>query len=138
MGLGLGLLALVGGAVAVGGSALVAGDWWLAQQPWIGIGLTFIVVGLALTAVFALVLDVSEPIGWLRVLAIPPAILVGLLWAFWIVVGLPTTGEGPERDIRTMLYSLPEMLLVAIVATLLIALPLAVARLRLPATGPAR
>jgi hypothetical protein len=98
-GLAIGLLALLGGAAATGGSALMAGDWWLARQPLIGIGLTMLVVGLALTAVFALLLDAIEPLGWLRLLAIPPALLVGLMWAFWVVVGLPTTGGGPERDI---------------------------------------
>ncbi len=137
-GLAVGLLALLGGAAATGGSALMAGDWWLARQPLIGIGLTMLVAGLALTAVFALLLDAIEPLGWLRLLAVPPALLVGLMWAFWVVVGLPTTGGGPERDIRTMLYSLPQMLLVALVATLLIALPLVVAGLRRPAPTAAR
>ena len=130
-GFALGLLALLGGAVAVGGSALVAGDWWLARQPWIGIGLTLLVVGLALTAVFALVLDALEPVGWLRLLAIPPALVVGSLWAVMLVFGLPTSGfGGPDRDIATILYSVPELLLVVLAATLLIALPLVVARLR--------
>jgi hypothetical protein len=46
------------------------------------------------------------------------------------VVGLPTTGPGgPERDVATMLYSLPEMLLVLVLATLLISSPLAVAQI---------
>jgi len=138
IGLGAGLIALLAGAIAVGGSALVAGDWWLARQPWIGIGLTLIVVGLALTAVFAMVLVAIEPLGWLRLLAVPPALLVALLWGFWLLVGLPTTGRGgPERDIGTMLYSLPEMLVLAIVATLLIASPLVVARIHRPPPDPA-
>jgi hypothetical protein len=142
IGLGAGLIALLVGALAVGGSALAAGDWWLAQQPWIGIGLTLTVVGLALTAVFAVVLVAVEPVGWLRLLAVPPALLVALLWGFWLVVGLPSTGRGtgPERDIGTMLYSLPEMLVLAIVATLLIASPLVVARIHrlTPAPAPER
>jgi hypothetical protein len=130
-GLALGLLVLLAGVVAAVGSALMAGDWWLARQPWIGIGLTLLVAGLALTATFGLLLDVIEPVGWLRLLAVPPTLIVGLLWAYWLVVGLPTTGPGgPERDIRTMLYSLPEMLVIALIATLLIALPLVLLRLR--------
>jgi hypothetical protein len=133
VGLAVGLLALIGGGLATGGSALLAGDWWVARQPLIGIGLTLLVIGLALTAVFALLLDAIEPLGRLRLLALPPALIVGLMWAFWVVVGMPTTGGGPERDIRTMLYSLPEMLLIALGATLLIALPLVVASLRRPA-----
>ncbi len=129
-GLAIGLLALLSGALLVGGSALVAGDWWLAPQPWIGTGLTLVVVGLAMTGVSALLLDLIEPVGWLRLLALPPAFIVGFLWAIWLIVGLPTSGfGGPERDIRTILYSLPETLLVVVVATLLIALPLVIARL---------
>jgi hypothetical protein len=139
IGLGAGLIALLVGAIAVGGSALAAGDWWLARQPWIGIGLPLIVVGLAVTAVFAIVLVAIEPVGWLRLLAIPPALFVALLWSFWLLVGLPTTGRGgPERDIATMLYSLPEMLFLAIVATLLIASPLVVARIHRSPPAPAR
>jgi hypothetical protein len=86
---------------------------------------------LAMTAVFALLLDAVEPVGWLRLLAVPPALVVGSFWAFMLVVGLPTTGPGgPEHDVGTMLYSLPEMLLILLVATLLISLPLVVARTR--------
>lgn len=132
-GLAAGLLSLVGGIIGVGVAA-VAGDWWLARQPWINIGLTLLVVGLAMTAVFALLLDAVEPVGWLRILAVPPALVVGSFWAFMLVIGLPTTGPpgGPERDVRTMLYSLPEVLTILLVATLFIGLPLVVSRLRRP------
>lgn len=133
IGLAAGLLALVGGIVGVGAASVAAGDWWLARQPWIDIGLTLLVVGLATTALFALLLDVVEPVGWLRLLAEAPALVVGSFWAFMVVVGLPTTGPppgGPERDVRTVLYSLPEALLILLVATLLIGLPLLLARVR--------
>ena len=136
IGLGAGLIALLVGAVAVVGSALVAGDWWLARQPWIGIGLTLIVVGLAVTAVFAVVLVAIEPVGWLRLLAVPPALFVALLWGFVLFVGFPTTG-GPDRDIATILYSLPELLVVTVVATLLIVSPLVLARIHRPPPAPA-
>lgn len=136
VGLGAGLVALLVGAIAVGGSALAAGDWWLARQPWIGIGLTLIVVGLALTAVAAVVLVAIEPLGWLRLLAVPPALFVALLWGFVLFVGFPTTG-GPDRDLATILYSLPELLVITVVATLLIASPLVVARTHRPAPTPA-
>jgi hypothetical protein len=130
IGLVVGLAALVMGGIAAGGAALAAGDWWLARQPWIDIGLTLLVIGLAVTAVFALVLVVVEPLGRLRLLAVPPALIVGAFWAMWLVVGLPTTGPGgPERDVRTILYSVPEALLGMVVATLLIALPRTIARL---------
>lgn len=131
LGLGVGLVAVVGGMVAVGVAAVVAGDWWLARQPMVGVGLTLLVVGLAVTAIFALLLDAIEPIGWLRLLAVPPGLVVGAFWAFMIVVGLPTTGPGgPERDPRTMLYSLPGSLVILLVATLLIGLPLLISRVR--------
>lgn len=136
-GLAAGLLTLASGIIGVGVAAIGAGDWWLARQPWIGIGLTLLVVGLAITAVFVLLLDAVEPLGWLRILAVPPALVVGSFWAFMLVVGLPTTGPpgGPERDVRTMLYSVPEMLLVLLVATLLIGLPLLVAQIRRSGSG---
>ncbi len=137
--LAIGLLTLLAGALVAGGSALIAGDWWLAREPWIDIGLTLLVVGLALTAAFGAVLDIIEPVGWLRLLAVPPAIVVGLLWAECLLIGLPTTGfGGPERDVRTILYSVPDMLVIVLAATLLICLPLAVSRLaRLNGRAPA-
>jgi hypothetical protein len=139
IGLVAGLIALLVGVIVVSVSALAAGDWWLARQPWIGIGLTLIVIGLALTAVFAVVLVALEPVGWLRLLAVPPALLVALLWGFWLLVGLPSGGRGagPERDIGTMLYSLPEMLVLAIVVTLLIPSPLVVSRIHRSPPVPA-
>lgn len=131
VGLVAGLLALLGGIICVGAAAIVAGDWWLARQPLIGIGLTLLVVGLAMTAVFTLLLDAFAPVGWLRLLAVPPALVVGSFWAFMLVVGMPTTGPGgPERDVGTMLYSFPEMLLILVVATLFLGLPLAVGRIQ--------
>jgi hypothetical protein len=139
IGLGAGLIALLVGGIAVGGSALAAGDWWLAREPWIGIGLALVVVGLALTAVFAVVLVAVEPVGWLRLLAVPPALFVALLWGSVLLVGVPTNG-GPDRDIATILYSLPELLVITVVATLLIASPLLVARIHRspPASAPQR
>jgi hypothetical protein len=128
-GFAIGLLALLAGAVLAGGSALIAGDWWLARHPWIGVGLTLLVAGLAMTAVFAFVLDAVEPVGRLRLLALPPALIVGFCWWIWLGIGLPRTGfGGPERDIRTIIYSAPETLVVVLAATLLIALPLVVSR----------
>jgi hypothetical protein len=130
-GLALGLVALALGLAFAAGSAFVAGDWWLARQPWIGIGLNLIVVGLVASGVFAVVLDVVEPLGWLRLLAVPPALLVGAMWAFYLIFGLPTTGHGgPDRDITTILYSVPSTLILFIVLTLLLALPLLIARIR--------
>ena len=119
-------VALVG-LVLAAGSALAAGDWDLAPMPWIGIGMTLIVAGLAGGAGFGLLLDVVEPIGWWRLLAVPPAIVVGGFWAFVLVVGLPTTG-GPEFDVATILYTLPLVMAVLVVATVALALPAVVGR----------
>jgi hypothetical protein len=132
IGLAVGLVALAGGLLLAGGSALLAGDWWLAREPWIGWGLLLLVGGLASSAIFALLLDAIEPLGWLRFLALPPALVVVFMWFVWLVFGVPTTGPGagPERDIRTILYSQPALLVVILVATLLVSLPLAMARIR--------
>ena len=96
-------------------------------MPWIGIGMTLIVAGLAGGAGFGLLLDVVEPIGWWRLLALPPAIVVGGFWAFVLVVGLPTTG-GPDFDVATILYTLPLVMAVLVVATVALALPAVVGR----------
>ena len=130
--LGLGLLLLAIGVVLTGGSAIVAGDWWLANEPWIGIGLTSLVLGLAVIGVIGLLLNAIEPIGRVRILAIPPAILVVAVWL--IVYFLPITGaccDQPERDVATLLYSMPQALALLILGTLAILLPLAIARRRL-------
>ena len=121
-----------GGAASLGlvlavGSALVAGDWELARQPWISIGMSLIVLGLAGGACFALLLDVVEPIGWWRLLAVPPAFLVGGFWAFVLVFGLPTSG-GPDFDVATILYTLPMVLAVLLIGTVALALPAVVGR----------
>ena len=130
--LGLGLLLLAVGVVLTGGSAIVAGDWWLARQPWIGVGLTSLVVGLAVIGVVGLLLDVIEPIGRVRILAIPPALLVVVVWL--VAYFAPLSGaccDQPDRDIATLLYSIPQALTLLIVGTLAILLPLAIARRRL-------
>jgi hypothetical protein len=131
-GLAGGLLATTAGLLLAVGSAVAAGDWWLARQPWIGVGLTLTVVGLAATGVFAALLDLVEPLGWTRVLAVPPALFVAGFWAYMVVFGLGSTGGRgvPENDVRTALYSLPPLLVIVVVATLLIGLPLAIRGVR--------
>lgn len=115
------------GLVLAVGSALAAGDWELAPQPWIGIGMSLIVLGLAGGACFALLLHVVEPIGRWRLLAVPPALIVGGLWAFVLIFGLPTSG-GPDFDVATVLYTLPLLIAVFVVATVALALPAVVGR----------
>ncbi len=124
----VGIAALALGLGFAAGSALIAGDWYLARQPWIGIGLDLIVAGLAITAVFAVGLDVVEPVGWWRLLGLPPALPLAFYWTFLILVGAPTTGPGgPERNVGTVLYSSPDTLVLFIALTMLVALPLPVA-----------
>ncbi len=131
------------GLLLAGGAALAAGDWWLARQPWIGLGLNLLVVGLALTAIVAVVRVIVEPVGWLRLLAVPPAAVAAVGWFFLLAVGPPLRGvpgaQAPRPDPATILYSLPDLLIIAIIVTLLIPLPLLVARLsqpRRPAPAP--
>jgi hypothetical protein len=133
-GLVVGLVATIAGLVLVVGSAVAAGDWWLAREPWIGLGLTLTVLGLAGTGAFFALLDLVEPVGWTRILALPPALLVGAFWAFALVLGLPDTGGIGVRhnDVRTTLYSVPQLLVVVLVTTLLIGLPLVIPRRRTP------
>jgi hypothetical protein len=126
-GLAISAVATALGLVLALGSAIAAGDWDLAPMPWIGIGMTLIVVGLAGAACFALLLDVVEPIGWWRLLAVPPALLVGGFWAFVLIVGLPNTG-GPDFDVATILYTLPMWMAVLVIATVALALPAVVGR----------
>lgn len=125
-------LAISTAATAIGlvfaiGSAIAAGDWELAPMPWIGIGLRLIVAGLAGGACFGVLLDVVEPIGWWRLLAVPPGLLVGGFWAFVLIFGLPTSG-GTDFDVPTILYTLPTWMAVLVIATVALALPAVVGR----------
>ena len=120
--------ALVSGLALLGGAVLSAGDWLLAPQPWSGVGLALITVGLGGGAVASLALDLVEPIGVWRLLAVPPALLVGAFWAFALVVGLPTSG-GPEFDVPTVLYTQPMVMVVLVVLTVALALPAVAGRL---------
>jgi hypothetical protein len=127
--IGLAISAMAGaiGLAFVVGSAIAAGDWDLAPQPWIGIGLTLLVPGLAATAGFALLLDVVLPLGRWRVVALPPALLVGGFWVSVLIFGLPTTG-GTDFDVATILYTLPMAMAALVIATIALALPAAVGR----------
>jgi hypothetical protein len=144
LGFTLGLVALGVGVLLAGGSAVVAGDWWLAPMPWIDWGIKSLVVGMAITAASAIVLVVVEPIGWLRLLAVPPALLMFAIWVFILLVGFPVTHRSPfvrpdvVTQVVTSLYSVPVVLVLAMLTTLLIALPLLVARLRAPRLFTAR
>lgn len=121
-----GLLTLGAGLAFTYGSAFAVGDWWSAPQPWIGIGLTLLTVGLALVGAFGLLLVFVEPLGWWRLLALPAALYVAAIWFFYVVAGVPTTGGGGRaRDVPTILYSVPDWLVITVIATLAILLPFA-------------
>lgn len=128
---GLAAAAVLGsiGLLLALGSALVAGDWDLAPMPWIGLGMTLIVAGLTSGAIFGVLLVIVEPIGWWRLLAIPPALLVGAFWLYVLVFGLPTSGA-TEFDVATILYSVPQWLAILTAATVALPLPALVGRFR--------
>jgi len=139
-GLATGLVALLGGIIFAGGSALAAGDWWLAREPWIGLGLGLLTVGLVITGVSALYLDAVAPIGRLRLLAVPHALFVAALWLLVLLLaaGVGTTGAfvpgAPQGqfDVGVALYSEPRYLIALVLGTLAVGSPLLIARLRRP------
>jgi hypothetical protein len=105
----VGLGSLAAGLLTEGLAALLAGSWYSAQEPWVGVGMTLIVSGLALAGPSALLLDTLEPLGWVRVVAIPPSIVLAFFWWFYLALGLPVTGpSGALTDIWYILYSLPK------------------------------
>lgn len=129
--LGLGLLLAGAGIALTAGAAIVAGDWFLAREPWVGIGMTLLVIGLAIIGLVGLLLDVIEPIGRVRLLAVPAAALAVVAWFTSSFAGLGgACCDQPDRDIRTLLYSQPQQLVLLILATNAILLPLAIARRR--------
>jgi hypothetical protein len=119
---GIGILAV--GLGLAGGAALAAGDWGLAREPWIGTSLTLILAGLALTALSAVLVDLVEPLGLLRLVALPPALALGSLWGIYLAGGQATSGYGgSERDLRIIFYSEPKVIIwfIALTALMLLA-----------------
>jgi hypothetical protein len=109
----------IGLAFAIG-SAVIAGDWWLAQRPWIEIGMRLSALGLLASALFGGLRVSVEPVGWWRLAAIPSAIVVASFWLFAFTIGLPTTG-GTETDVVVILYSIPQLFAILVLATVEIA-----------------
>lgn len=135
----IGFAALGAGLALAGGSAIVAGDWWLAREPWIGLGLWLITAGLWSSAICLTIRDIVEPVGRWRLLAVVPAIVVGFFWWVLLVFGPATTGfGGPDHDIPTILYSVPEYIELFVIGTLLLGAPLIAARIaqRAGSTAP--
>jgi hypothetical protein len=135
----LGALGALGlGILLVTASALAAGDLYLAPEPWIGLGLDLLTIGLGLTALLGIiVVAVASQLGRLRLLVIPPALVLASWWTYQlslIASGRQETFRGPRTyDIPTEIYSTPDQSL------LLLGLPTAViVVLALMATRPAR
>jgi hypothetical protein len=129
------------GLVLAGASAVAAGDWYLARQPWIGLGIALITWCLAFTDIALLQLVIVEPLGWWRLLAVPPALYLAFYWALYLLIGAPTTapGSGAEHDVGTVFYSHPPTMVIFLGVTVLLALPFGAStlahRLRRPAGG---
>jgi hypothetical protein len=106
--LALGLL-FAGIALAIA-SALAAGDWYAPYQPAMELALPLIIFGLAGAHVFGLVVVALSPhLGWWRLLATVPAVVVGSWWIVVLILGVPTTGfGGPARGAEVLIYSNPE------------------------------
>jgi hypothetical protein len=119
------------GALLIGLAAVIAGDWWLAPEPWIGIGIRILLVGTALTAAATLTAALFEPSWPVRASALALALVNASFWAVIVGVGFPTTGpgQGLVRDPVTILYSLPMLLIVLVALTASTALPYLVSRL---------
>jgi hypothetical protein len=90
---------------------------------------------LATTAITLGARVVVEPLGWWRLLALPPALVTAFLWMNPVrlrslgAVGACCTQPG-NPGVGTMLYSSPETAAWLIVSTLLIGLPIPITRLR--------
>lgn len=114
---GVAIAVLAAGLVLVLGSAAAAGEWWLARQPWIGLGLSATVVGLAgvhLTApaliFIRLARHLSRGVAVAVMLVLAVGIAVGLsalrlasiealvtTFALWAVVAVLITAAGRDR-----------------------------------------
>jgi hypothetical protein len=136
--IGLGMLAV---GVALVLAAVVAGGGWLqAREPLIGWGLSITVGGLLITPPFAALRLGTEPIGWLRALAVLPAVIVAFGWVAVVVGGVgvfdgppPEPGafvSRPAYNIETVLYTRTGIFMLLVVATPALAAPLLIDRLR--------
>ncbi len=125
------LLGLGAGVAIMAAAGLVSGDWWLIREPWGGIGMRLITVGLGGSLLFLFAEDVLEPVGRWRLVALPGIAVGGLVWLFLALVGLPAGGaccEQPTTDLVTALYSAPQAIVLLMAAVGVTALPLILAR----------
>jgi hypothetical protein len=127
LGLAASLAVLAVGLLMSIGAAATGGGWMEATMPWIEVGMRLSTISLLAGACFGGLRVVVEPIGWWRLLAIPPGIVLTTFWLLAFVVGLPTA-NGTEADVAVILYSLPAMFAGVVAATLVTAAVPPVAR----------
>lgn len=134
------LAVLAAGLLILGVGSVIAGDLYALTLPWSGWGIDLTVAGLALTAITLGARVIVEPLGWWRLLAVPPTIVVTLTWAYLGLIGPSVAGAPcyppecvvPSPDVGTALYSIPEYAAWLLAWTLLIGLPLVIGRFRRP------
>jgi hypothetical protein len=107
----LGALAL--GLLLVAGSSLAASGLYSAEEPWIGLGLDLLTIGLGLTALLGvIVVAAASQLGRLRLLLIPAVLVLAFWWSYLlslIASGTQQTFRGPRTyDIPTEIYSRPD------------------------------
>ena len=119
-----GLFAMVGGGFLFGISVAQAGDWWLARQPLVGLGLNVFTLGSATTSIGAAVAIGRQSTSVARrIVLLAPTLAVLCLWLV-VAFGLASSApNGGFADVPTNLYSFPLLLLVFGIATLVASLP---------------
>lgn len=125
--LSLGMLILLG-------SALVAGGWWEVREPLASDAMAITIAGLVMMEVTGTFEVVVEPVGRLRLLAVPPiAVVVFVWWAIAVAGAGPVTGTPPAPgqpyvpptyDLITILHNRQDYLVLLTLATVAIPAPL--------------
>ena len=125
------LVALGVGLATMAVATVVYGDWWLIRRPWGDVGMGLIAIGIGGSLLGLGVAAVIEPVGWLRLLALPGILVGACVWWFLAFVGLPAGGaccEQPVPNLVTALYSAPQSILILLAAVAVTALPLVLTR----------
>ena len=92
--------------------AAIYGSLYAAREPWIGAALAMIAIGLVVAGVAGTAFVLVAGRWWAKLLVVVPAAIATLWWITMFTVGLPTTGfGGSTRDVRTIIYSVPEIAL---------------------------
>jgi hypothetical protein len=102
------------------------GDWYLIRQPWAALGMTSIVLGLAVAWVLGVLRVVLEPPGWPTAVALAGVVLSGFFWV--AVLTMPLFGAccdqpGFPRNAGDILYSAPGLMIPLVISTALMHIP---------------